>query len=130
MAKDLNRKVGDMEFDGLITDLNPPVQVRGGALSRATTATEYARGTILAIHATNGRLFPLGTQGQGTLTPHSILCDNTKVGTAGEVNTTVYTAGCFHPDKVTAAAGYTISETDLDNLRMRNIVFKLPHKEA
>ena len=130
MARDLNRKIGDMEFDGLITDLNPPVQTRGGLLSRRTAATVWPRGTILARHATNGRLFPLGTTGEGALTPHSILCDDTNILTTGEVSTVVYTAGCFHPNKVTAASGYVITETDLDNLRMRNIVFKLPHKEA
>lgn len=36
----------------------------------------------------------------------------------------MYTAGCFDPGKVIVADEYTITEGDLDALRMRDIVFK------
>ena len=121
---ELNRKVGEMNYDGLITDLNPPVQVRGGTLSKLSTAATYARGTILAKSDADNKLYILGSTGSGTLTPDCILCDDTDIGTVNDLNAAVYTAGCFDPDKVTVAENYTITEADKDELRMRNIVFK------
>ena len=59
-----------------------------------------------------------------TLTPDCILCDDIEVGTAADEKVAVYTAGCFDIGKVTVSAGYTITEGDKDNLRMRGIVFK------
>jgi hypothetical protein len=126
--RELNRKVGDMEFDGLITDLNPPVEVRGGTISRLATAEKYERGTILAMNTDDDKLYILGTSATGTFYPHSILCDDTDIGTAEDSSQAVYTAGCFHPEKVTVASGYTITAEDLDELRKRNIVFRLPHE--
>jgi len=128
-VRDLNKKVGEMEYDGLITDLNPPVQVRGGVLSKLSAEAPYKRGTILARNSADNKLYILGTTGD-TLTPHSILCDDCTVGTSADLNQPVYTAGCFHPDKVTVADGYTLTPADEDALRMRNIVFRLPSEEA
>jgi len=128
-VRELNRKVGDMEFDGLITDLNPPVQVRGGTLSKLEVAADYPRGAILGISSEDNKLYLLGSDlgGDAKLTPHSILCDDAEIGTDVDQDQAVYTAGCFHPDKVAVADGYILTEPDLDNLRMRNIVFRLPH---
>ena len=61
-----------------------------------------------------------------TLTPDCILCDDVEVGTSADEKVSVYTAGCFNADKVTVGTGYTITEGDKDNLRMRGIVFKAP----
>ena len=121
---ELNRKVGEMNYDGLITDLNPPVQVRGGTIAKLAAEATYARGTILAKSDTDSKLYILGSTGAGTLTPDCILCDDTDLGTVDDLNAAVYTAGCFDPGKVTVANGYTITEADKDELRMRNIVFK------
>jgi len=127
--KDLNRKIGDMEYDGLITDLNFPVQVRGGAIAGLAAAASYKRGTILAKNTTNNKLYILGsTVGTDTLVPDSILCDDCDVDASTDNNQAVYTSGCFHTEKVIVASGYTITEADFDELRMRNIVFKLPHE--
>jgi len=123
---ELNRKIGDMEFDGLITDLDPPVQVRGGTIAKLDTGAKYARGTILAVSEGDNKLRILGSPDAGT--PHSILCDCCEVGTVADSDQAVYTAGCFHPGKVAVADGYTITEKDLDDLRMRNIVFRQPHE--
>jgi len=128
MARYLNKKIGDMEFDGLITDVNPPVLVRGGVLAKLAAAATYKRGTILERNATDNKLYKLGTD-SGNI-PHSILCDDAEIGTAADVELPVYTAGCFHSGKVAEATGLTITEEQLDELRMRNIVFRLPHKEA
>jgi hypothetical protein len=127
--RDLNRKVGDKEYDGLITDLNPPIEVRGGTIAGLAAASVYKRGTILAKNTADNKLYILGsTVGTDVLIPHSVLCDDCDVGASVDSNQAVYTAGCFHTEKVTALTGYTISETDYDELRKRNIVFRLPHE--
>lgn len=126
----LSKKLGEMNFDGLFTDVVPAVQVRGGTIRKQTTsAVTLKRGTILAKSygtAGDGKLVVLGTAAVSneTLTPDCILCDDIEVGTAADEKVAVYTAGCFDPDKVTVAESYTISQTDKDNLRMRGIVFK------
>jgi hypothetical protein len=122
---ELNSKIGEMEFDGLVTDIVPPVQVRGGTVAKVSEATIYKRGTILAKSATDNTLSVLGGGASGdTLTADCILCDDTEVGTAGNITAMVYTAGCFDPAKCVVADGYTLSEKDKNELRMRGIVFK------
>ena len=126
----LSKKLGEMNFDGLFTDVVPAVQVRGGTIRKQTTsAVTLKRGTILAKSygtAGDGKLVVLGTAAVSneTLTPDCILCDDIEVGTAADEKVAVYTAGCFDIGKVTVAASYTITEGDKDNLRMRGIVFK------
>lgn len=138
MAKELRQKLGNMEYDGLITGLNPPVRVEGGIIAKLTTATLYKRGTLLAKSSIDGKLVILGTEaapakeaseGQAavpaeTLTPDCILCDDTEVGTTEDVPVDVYAAGCFDPEKVTVAENYTITQADRDKLRTYNIVFR------
>ena len=60
----------------------------------------------------------------GTGTPDCILCDDTEVDTAEDVPVDVYVAGCFDPEKVTVADGYTITQADKDKLRTYSIAFK------
>ena len=123
----LSKKLGEMNFDGLFTDVVPAVQVRGGTIRKQTTsAVTLKRGTILYGTAGDGKLVVLGTAAVSneTLTPDCILCDDIEVGTAADEKVAVYTAGCFDPDKVSVTASYSITETDKDNLRMRGIVFK------
>lgn len=115
----LNRKVGEMDFDGLITDLTPPVQVRGGVIA---TAGVYVRGTVFAKSSSDNKLHVLGAEGEG-LTPDCVLCDDITTEEA-DATVAVYTAGCFDPEKVTLADGYTMTEADKDGLRERGIVFK------
>ena len=121
---DLNRKVGEMNYDGLITDLNPPVQVRGGIIAKLSAEATYPRGTVLAKCDADDKLYILGTTGGDEYVPDCILCDETEIGTTDDINVAVYTAGCFDPNKVTVDTGYTITEADKDKLRERNIVFK------
>lgn len=125
----LSKKLGDMNYDGLFTDVVPAVQVSGGTIRKLSAAATLKRGTILAKSsgtAGDGKLVVLGTAAVSneTLTPDCILCDDIDVGTSADEKVAVYTAGCFDPDKVTVAASHTISETEKDNLRMRGIVFK------
>lgn len=125
----LSKKLGDMNYDGLFTDVVPAVQVSGGTIRKLSAAATLKRGTILAKSsgtAGDGKLVVLGTAAvtNETLTPDCILCDDIDVGTSADEKVAVYTAGCFDPDKVSVTASYSITETDKDNLRMRGIVFK------
>lgn len=123
--KNLSNNLGKMEYDGLITDIIPQVQVRGGTVAALTAAATYKRGTVLAKSTKDGKLYILGsTAATGdTLTADCILCDDTEIGTT-DTKVEVYTAGCFSLDKLTVAADYTITEADKDKLRERGIVFK------
>ena len=126
---DLSKTVGTMEYDGLITDLTPAVQIGGGVIRKLSVAATLKRGTVLAMSSgTSGdnKLVILGTEASGSevLTANFILCDDTEVGTDADVTAAVYTAGCFNASKITATAEYTLSEADKDNLRMRGIVLK------
>ena len=132
MAKELRQKLGSMEYDGLITGLNPPTRVDGGTIAKLSAAAVYKRGTLLAKSAKDGLLHILGeappaaAEGQtaDTYTPDCILCDDTEVGTTEDVPVDVYVAGCFDPEKVTVGDGYTITQADKDKLRTYSIVFK------
>jgi len=78
--KNLYGIAGAMEFDGLVTDVIPAVQVRGGTIRKLDTEAVLVRGTILAKSsgtAGDGKLVILGTSADTneTLTPDSILCD-------------------------------------------------------
>jgi len=118
--KELNRKLGGMEYDGLITGLNPPIRVEGGTIAKLAVATEYKRGTLLGKASDTGLL----SLYDGSNAPDCILCDDTTVGTEEDAKVAVYAAGCFDPEKVTVAEGYTITQTDKDKLRSYNIIFK------
>lgn len=130
--KELNRKLGSMEFDGLITGLNPPVRVAGGAIAKVDEATVYKRGTLLAKSAKDGLLRILGeeppTPATGetadTYTPDCVLCDDTEISADEDTPVVVYAAGCFDPEKVTVAEGYELTEADKDRLRTYSIIFK------
>ena len=69
----LSKKLGEMEFDGLFTDVVPAVQVRGGIIRKQTTsAVTLKRGTILAKS--------YGTAGDGKLVIHCCKQRNADAG--------------------------------------------------
>lgn len=188
----LSKKLGEMEYDGLITGLEPPAIVGAGTIAQLAERATLARGTILAKNAA-GKLIVLGSDVDTTGTfsatgdgskkkfdlvsggvvpaavtevkvdgtalttgwtynaaigelefstapantksiavkystggggAYAILCDDTEVGTTADVNAPVYIAGCFDPDKCTAAEGYTLTDADKDRLRELGIIFK------
>ena len=125
----LYKKLGEMDFDGLISDITPKTEVRAKKIRKLGTAETLKRGTILAMSsgtAGDGKLVILGTTAatNETLTPDCILTDDIEVGTANDVVTTVYTAGCFDSGKITVKSGYTMTAADYDALRKYGIVFK------
>lgn len=119
MAKELHQKLGSMEYDGLITGLTPPIRVDGGIIAKMAAPTLLKRGTLLGKAGTG-----LLAAYDGTGTPDCILCDDTEVGTEEDIPVEVYAAGCFDPQKVTLADGYTMTQADKDRLRAYSIVFK------
>ncbi len=130
MAKNLYAKLGEVEFDGLITDVLPEVIVRGVTIRKLGTAATLVRGTILAKSSGtggDGKFVVLGNTAAAneTLTADCILCDDVEVGTSADVVANVYVAGCFDKAKCTVKSGYTIAEADLDKLRERGILFKV-----
>lgn len=125
--RDLNAKIGEMEYDNLISDLTPKVEVRGGTIRKLAAPATLKRGTILAKSSKDNTLVVLGTAAADgeTLTPECVLCNETEVGTDADVSVSVYTAGCFNTNKVHVADGYTITAADIDALRKYSIVFKV-----
>lgn len=112
-------KIGEMTYDGFISDVRPAVCVGAGTIAGGEADTAYKRGTILA-RAEDGKLHILGSEGEADC----ILCDDITVKAGEDVTVPVYIAGCFNTNKITVADGYTITDTDKDNLRKRGIVFK------
>ncbi len=58
---ELGKKLGEMAYDGLITNLTPPVQVFGGTICKLSAEATYPRGTLLAKSTKDGKLYILGT---------------------------------------------------------------------
>ena len=121
----LNAKIGDMTYDGLVTDIKPAVIVAGGVIAHGLAEANFKRGTLLEKGA-DGKLVIFGsTAAQGdTLTADCILCDDITVGTSADAKAAVYIGGCFDPDKLTVKTGATISEAVKDVLREKGIILK------
>ena len=112
--KMLSQKVAEVSYDGLITDLFPAVEVRGGVIKATGSETVLKRGTLL------GR-----TVADGTL---AVFAGSSDTVNAENIECAVYTAGCFDEDKITVKDSYKLTSADKDELRMRNIVFKNAQK--
>lgn len=129
--RELSKKLGEVEVDGLVTAIDPHIVIGAGVIRKAASGTlKLVRGTVLAKSsgtAGDNKLVVLGTDASGdteTLTANCILCDDVEVGTAADATVAVYLAGCFNPDKLTMASSYTMKEADKDALRDAGIVFK------
>lgn len=117
---DLYTNLGEMEYDGLVTDVKPEVIVAAGTIASLSAAGTLKRGTILAKN-TSGKLIVCGS---ATGTAYGILCDDTEVGTSADVVAPIYVAGTFDPEKCIVADEYTLSATDIDALRNGGIYLK------
>ena len=124
----LSKKLGEMNFDGLFTDVVPAVQVRGGTIRKQTTsAVTLKRGTILAKSygtAGDGKLVILGSTAttDETLTANCILAEDVEVGTTADVTVLAYRTGHFARNKLAVASGYTLKATDEEELRKAGIL--------
>lgn len=127
---ELNKRLGSMDYDGLIADIYPKLVVSGGTIRKLAEAATIKRGTILAKSSGtsgDGKLVALGTAASGdteTLTAYAILCDDVEVGTTDDVTVPVYLAGCFNLNKCVTINDHTITEAEKDALRNGGIFFK------
>lgn len=128
--KELSKKLGEVEVDGLVTAIDPHIVIGAGVIRKVSSGTlKLTRGTVLAKStgtAGDNKLVVLGTAARDdteTLTANCILCDDVEVG-AADATVAVYLAGCFNPDKLTMASNCTMEEADKDALRDAGIVFK------
>lgn len=112
----LSNKLGDMEFDGLISGLNPAPVTVGGTFAAVAEATTIKRGTLL--QKAGGKL-AVYTSGN----PDCILADDIEAGTS-DVAAVVYITGCFNTTKVEAMTGATLTDAAIDTLRTKGIIFK------
>lgn len=120
---ELSRKLGDMNYDGLITDVTPRPTVRGFVIKKGEAETAYKRGTLFGFkEGSEGELAIMDNS--GTVTPAFVLTDDVTVGTSEDEPVTVYTSGCFDPRKLITKDNYTLSAKDVDALRVRNIYLK------
>lgn len=116
-------------YDGLITNVVPPIVTGAATVRKLGTAGTLKRGTVLAKSsgsAGDSKLVVLGNSAASneTLTAYGILCDDTNVGTIADVNVLVYLAGSFDPDRLIVKTGYTMTATDVDALRNGGIILK------
>lgn len=129
MAYTLNEKIEEVTPDGLFSDTQPAALTRGRTIRKLGTAGKLARGTVMAMSsgsAGDGKLVVLGTTAatNEVLTPDCVLADDVEVGTTADVNVVAYISGCFDPDHITVATGYTVTAADYEALRVRSILFK------
>ena len=125
---ELSKRLGSMDYDGLIADIYPKLMVSGGTIRKLAEAATIKRGTILAKSggdSGDGKLV-LGTAATGgeVLTANCILCDDVEVGTSDDMIVSVYLTGCFNTNKCIVADSYTMTEADKDALREGGIFFK------
>ena len=62
----LSKKLGDMTYDGLVTDVKPEVIVAGGTIKHDVAEATYVRGTLFEKGA-DGKLVIYGTNAGGTM---------------------------------------------------------------
>ncbi len=117
--KEHGKQIGEMEYDGLITDITPITVTSAGIIGKTTEETTFKRGTLFGKNE-SGVL----SLYDGNGTPDSILCEDTVVGTAENVSAAVYIAGCFDPAKLIVKDGYALTESDKDKLRQNGIILK------
>ena len=126
MARTLSRVVDTMNYDGLISGLNPAVKVAGRTIRKLAAEDTLKRGTVLCMSsgsAGDGKVVILGTTAatNETLTPDCILAEDVEVGTSDDVDAAVFEMGCFDPEKLIVKSGHTFSAAEKDDLRTRGI---------
>ncbi len=120
MARVLNETIAEMEYDQLLKGGVHPVDTFGIDLKAGQGVLE--RGTVLAPSST-GPMVILGTSTTGDA--NCILCEDVDTGTstsADPIPTVAYSAGEFLLNRLIVDDGYDLTDEDVENLRIRNIV--------
>lgn len=128
MSKRLDENLGSVGYDGLIVANEPVADVFTVTIRKeATAAATYKRGTVLALSSgtgDDGKMVALGTTAGSneTLTANAILCDDTEIGTAADVEAAAYRTGHFARNKLIFSGEYTLKPADEEALRAAGIL--------
>ena len=128
MSKRLDENIGTVDYDGLIVTNEPVADVFTVAIRKETSEkATFKRGTVLALSSGtggDGKMVALGTTAGSneTLTANAILCDDTEIGTAADVEATAYRTGHFARNKLIFSGEYTLKPADEEALRAAGIL--------
>lgn len=125
MSKRLDENIGTVDYDGLIVTNEPVADVFTVTIRRETSEkATFKRGTVLALSGGDGKMVALGTTAgpNETLTANAILCDDTEIGTAADVEATAYRTGHFARNKLIFSGKYTLKPADEEALRAAGIL--------
>lgn len=125
MSKRLDENIGTVDYDGLIVTNEPVADVFTVTIRKETSEkATFKRGTVLALSSGDGKMVALGTTAGSneTLTANAILCDDTEIGTAAEVEAAAYRTGHFARNKLIFSGEYTLKPADEEALRAAGIL--------
>lgn len=128
MSKRLDENIGTVDYDGLIVTNEPVADVFTVTIRMETSEkATFKRGTVLALSSGtggDGKMVALGTTAGSneTLTANAILCDDTEIGTAADVEATAYRTGHFARNKLIFSGKYTLKPADEEALRAAGIL--------
>lgn len=125
MSKRLDENIGTVDYDGLIVTNEPVADVFTVTIRKETSEkATFKRGTVLALSGGDGKMVALGTTAGSneTLTANAILCDDTEIGTAADVEATAYRTGHFARNKLIFSGEYTLKPADEEALRAAGIL--------
>lgn len=125
MSKRLDENIGTVDYDGLIVTNEPVADVFTVTIRKETSKkATFKRGTVLALSSLDGKMVALGTTtgSDETLTANAILCDDTEIGTADDVEATAYRTGHFARNKLIFRGKYTMKPADEEALRAAGIL--------
>ena len=126
MSKRLDENIGTVDYDGLIVTNEPVADVFTVTIRKETSEkATFKRGTVLALSSGgDGKMVALGTTAGSneTLTANAILCDDTEIGTAADVEATAYRTGHFARNKLIFSGEYTLKPADEEALRAAGIL--------
>lgn len=128
MSKRLDENIGTVDYDGLIVTNEPVADVFTVTIRKETSEkATFKRGTVLALSSGtdgDGKMVALGTTAGSneTLTANAILCDDTEIGTAADVEATAYRTGHFARNKLIFSGEYILKPADEEALRAAGIL--------
>lgn len=122
MDKSLRKVVETRTNDNLVAK-SFELDVFSVTLKQTATATELAKGTVLALSASDDKYVILGTEGalNEVLTANAILAEDVTTSTTGDIVATAYRKGHFNKNALIVKDGYTLTNSDREKLRNAGI---------
>lgn len=122
MSQLLNSTAYDVKPDSLIQDSKHPIDVT--TVSVDTGVGVLRRGTVLSLTSENKYVVMGTTLGSGvTAKANCVVCDDvdTTASTGGTTAVPVYISGSLNKNALTVEEGYTLTQTDIEDLRNAGI---------